>query len=99
MGFGKTCGIHGQQHIGRAVCPLVANALKQLVLLTLDAIDLDSRIAGEVGIQGFIRLVMAGRIEIEHFVFSKGRSRKGKDTQGNQGGFEFHREDSSERKA
>jgi hypothetical protein len=62
----QTRGIDRQQDIRRTVGTLVANPFEQLVFLALDALDGDSGLLCEAVVQGFIGLVMTGRVKVQH---------------------------------
>ena len=72
IGLRQAGRVHRDEHVGRAVGALVLDTLEQLIFLALDAVDLDTGLAGEVRIQRLVGLVMARRIEIEHFLLGGG---------------------------
>ncbi|KFB74322.1 MAG: hypothetical protein AW09_000391 [Candidatus Accumulibacter phosphatis] len=72
----QTRGIDRQQDIRWTVGPLVADPFEQLVFLALDALDGDSGLLCEAVVQGFIGLVMAGRVQVQHLLLSL-RTHKG----------------------
>ncbi|MNN46089.1 hypothetical protein D3C81_1604540 [compost metagenome] len=61
------CGIDHDDDVGRAVLAFVFQALKQCIVIGFNAIDFDAGLFGEVGVQQFIRLIMAGRVQVQHF--------------------------------
>ena len=72
MGLGQAGGVDGEEDIGRAVGAFVLQAFEQLVFLALDAIDLDPGLLGEVAVQRFVGLIVAGRVEVQHLFLSGG---------------------------
>jgi hypothetical protein len=65
--LGQACRVDGQENVGRAVGAFVLDAFQQLVFLALDAVDLDAGLLGEVVVERFVGLVMAGGVEVEDF--------------------------------
>ena len=63
-GPGQPGGIDGDEDIGRAVGALVADALDQLVGIALDQPDPDSGLLGEGLVQGPVRVIMPGGVEV-----------------------------------
>lgn len=90
MGSGETGGIHGQEHVGGAVGAFIPDPLQQFVFLAFDAVDLDAGLLGEVGVQGLIRLIVAGRVEIEDFFLGLGADGGAGEEGGQQCGLRLH---------
>jgi hypothetical protein len=65
VGGGQAGGVDGDEHVGRAVRPFVADALEELFFLAFDAVDLDAGAGGEVGVEGLVGLVVTGGVEVE----------------------------------
>ena len=69
MGFGQPGCIDGQKDVCRAVRSFILDSLQQLVFLAFDPVDLDAGLLGEIGVERFVRLVMAGGINENDYLF------------------------------
>jgi hypothetical protein len=68
--------------LARRAASTVLDALKKLLFLAFDAVDLDPGLLGEVGVQRFVGLIVARGIEVQDFFFSTGSADKGGGEQG-----------------
>ena len=90
MCLGQARRIDGEEDVGRTVAAFVANALEQFIFLALDAVDLDAGLLGEVRVERFVGLVMAGRVEVQYFFLGLGaEGERGEGGQG-QAGYQLH---------
>ena len=70
--LGQAGSVDGEEDVGRAVGAFVLQPLEQFVFLALDAVDLDPGLLGEVAVQRFVGLVVAGRVEVQHLFLGGG---------------------------
>jgi len=62
--LGQPRGVDRQENVGRAVAALVPDPLEQFIFLAFDAVDLDAGLLGDIGVQRFIRPLVAGRVQV-----------------------------------
>jgi len=67
-------GVDRDEHVARALVAFGAKTLDERIGLGVDAVDLDARQVGEIAVQGFVGLVVTGRIEIERPALRPGPS-------------------------
>ena len=65
VGPPEPSGVHGDQHVGRAVSAFGDDAFDQLVAAALDQIDGDPRLLREVVVQRQVRVVVARGVDVD----------------------------------
>jgi len=69
LGAPQPPGIDRDEHVGRAVLPLGADALDERVFLPLDQIHLDAGGGGEILVEAGVGGIVARRIDVDHRFF------------------------------
>ena len=94
LGAPKACGVDQQDHVGRAGRALALQARQDAGIVGVDPVDAHAGGLAEVRVERLVRLVMAGRVEVQHLFLGRGGQRQcgdaGRERGGGKGARDLH---------